>query len=488
MATITFSTGGRRTRGGRGGGEVQGVSSGRVESATGRGEASSSRRHSGRLPRQAYTVPETLASLDTRVTPGGRRVFVALGDRPPEDYLVTTTSWSTIATRTSSSLGQTWAGRQGHPRGHARRSTRVTCPRRRLIYMAAGMTPMDTSMIVAVQASATGGPSRPPHSIRFDWAMAILSVLFVGGLFLDGWAHTHGRVDQSFFTPWHAVFYAGYAAVASVLVVSLLRNYARGYAWRLALPAGYGLSLLGALIFAVGGVTDLIWHTLFGIEAGVEALLSPTHLALALGLGLIASGPVRAAWQRPRPMSGWSVQGPMLLAFTSTLSVFTFFTEYAHPVVYAAAGAGHPHGGAEGPGVSSILLQTGGAHGDNPARRSLWEAAPGSVHVDRHAECRGHGVSQFFRRLPVGVGGGCRGSRADDRRIVCSSVPDHYASCCLAPVRLRCPGHLLPLLFPCAAVVRRYRLVRSPLGRIDHARRYRRLVAQLPPPAAPLIG
>jgi hypothetical protein len=208
-------------------------------------------------------------------------------------------------------------------------------------------------------ASATGGPSRPPHSIRFDWAMAVLSVLFVGGLFLDGWAHTHGRVDQSFFTPWHAVFYAGYAAVASVLVVSLLRNYARGYPWRLALPAGYGLSLVGALIFAVGGVTDLIWHTLFGIEAGVEALLSPTHLALALGLGLIASGPVRAAWQRPGPMSGWADQGPMLLALTSTLSVFSFFTEYAHPVVYAAAGAGHPHGGAEGPGVAGILLQTG---------------------------------------------------------------------------------------------------------------------------------
>lgn len=200
--------------------------------------------------------------------------------------------------------------------------------------------------------------TRSPHSIRFDWAMAILSAVFVGGLFLDGWAHTHGRVDQSFFTPWHAVFYAGYAATASALVASLLRSHAQGYAWQLAVPAGYGLSLLGALIFAVGGVTDLIWHTLFGIEAGVEALLSPTHLVLALGLGLIASGPVRAAWRRPEPASGWTVQGPMVLALTSTLSVLTFFTEYAHPLVYAAAGRGHPYGGAEGLGVASVLLQT----------------------------------------------------------------------------------------------------------------------------------
>jgi hypothetical protein len=36
----------------------------------------------------AYTVPETLASLDSRVTPGERRVFVALRDHLPEDYLV----------------------------------------------------------------------------------------------------------------------------------------------------------------------------------------------------------------------------------------------------------------------------------------------------------------------------------------------------------------------------------------------------------------
>ncbi len=212
--------------------------------------------------------------------------------------------------------------------------------------------------------TVTGGPSvtrqlsRPPHSIGLDWAMAILSALFVGGLFLDGWAHTHGRVDQSFFTPWHAVFYAGYAMTASALVASLLRNHARGCPWQLALPVGYGLSGLGALIFVAGGVTDLIWHTIFGIEAGVEALLSPTHLVLALGLGLIASGPVRAAWRRSEPGLGWAAQGPMLLALTSTLSVLTFFTEYAHPLVYAAAGRGHPHGGAEGLGVASVLLQT----------------------------------------------------------------------------------------------------------------------------------
>lgn len=224
----------------------------------------------------------------------------------------------------------------------------------RVVSPAAG----NASVTVAGRAGATQALSRVSGGIGFDWVMAVLSAVFVGGLFLDGWAHTHGRVDQSFFTPWHAVFYAGYAAVVAALVTSLLRSHARGYPWERALPPGYGLSLLGAFIFAVGGAGDLIWHTLFGIEAGVEALLSPTHLALALGLGLIASGPVRAAWRRPELVSGWAGQGPMLLALTVTLSVLTFFTEYAHPLVYPAAGAGHPYGGSEGLGVASILLQT----------------------------------------------------------------------------------------------------------------------------------
>jgi hypothetical protein len=216
---------------------------------------------------------------------------------------------------------------------------------------------VETSIPVTDRVSTTRPAIRPSGRAGFDWALAVLSATFVGGLFLDGWAHTHGHVDQSFFTPWHAVFYAGYAAVALVLGATLVRNHRRGHAWQEAVPSGYGLSLLGALVFGVGGVGDLIWHTVFGIEVGVDALLSPTHLALAVGLGLISSGPVRAAWRRPESAPGWRAQGPMVLALTATFSVVTFFTEYAHPLVFVAAGVNHPHGGGETIGVASILLQ-----------------------------------------------------------------------------------------------------------------------------------
>ena len=214
-------------------------------------------------------------------------------------------------------------------------------------------------------------PTASTSSGRFDWTMATLSAVFVGGVYLDGWAHTHGQVDQSFFTPWHAVFYAGYVVTAAALVVAWLRGRARGLSSRRAVPGGYELSFVGALVFAVGGLTDLLWHTLYGIEVGVEALLSPTHLILALGLGLIATGSVRAAWRRPgiavrgeaegEPSGymkqGWGTQGPVVLGLLSTFSVLTFFTQYAHPLVFVAAGRGHPFGGAVGLGVASILLQ-----------------------------------------------------------------------------------------------------------------------------------
>ena len=160
----------------------------------------------------------------------------------------------------------------------------------------------------------------------------------MGGLFLDGWAHTHIPQLETFFTPWHAVLYSGYLSVALFLVISLYRNHARGYAWSRALPSGYALSLLGAGIFAVSGVADMIWHILFGIEQNVEALLSPTHLGLATGGILCLSGPLRAAWRRPESATrGWRALLPMLFSVTFIFSVFTFFTEYAHPFVRLTA-------------------------------------------------------------------------------------------------------------------------------------------------------
>jgi hypothetical protein len=135
---------------------------------------------------------------------------------------------------------------------------------------------------------------------RFDWLMIGGSGWIIVGMWLDSWAHHHlPSALETFFTPWHGVLYSGLVATTAVLLVALVRGRLGGVAWRTALPGGYGLSLVGAVMFAAAGLADLAWHTLFGIEADVEALLSPPHLLLALAGILVAGGPLRAAWQRP---------------------------------------------------------------------------------------------------------------------------------------------------------------------------------------------
>jgi WD40 repeat protein len=194
-------------------------------------------------------------------------------------------------------------------------------------------TPSDPSESEAQTTQTTDG--RPQGGPYFDWIIVALSAWWLGGLYLDGWAHRHVPALETFFTPWHAILYSGFAACALALLVTQARNMRHSYRWNKALPAGYGLSLVGAAIFLVAGALDLLWHTLFGIERSVEALLSPTHLLLATGGVLLASGPLRATWCR-LPLGArltWQSGGPALLSLLYCYAALGFFTQYAHPFV-----------------------------------------------------------------------------------------------------------------------------------------------------------
>jgi hypothetical protein len=106
-------------------------------------------------------------------------------------------------------------------------------------------------------------------------------------------------------------------------------------------PAGYGLGLVGAGLFMVGGVADGVWHTLFGIEVGVAALLSPTHLLL-LGGGLcMITSPIRSAWSAPDlpARSPALALLPALWATALTTAVVLFFFQYLSAFVTRAPSA-----------------------------------------------------------------------------------------------------------------------------------------------------
>jgi len=202
----------------------------------------------------------------------------------------------------------------------------------------------------------------PLGGVRFDAIFVVLSAWLLGGLAIDGWAHTHGKVDTSFFTPWHAIFYSGFMAVSLFLFINQWRNISKGFPLRRALPAGYELSLLGAGIFAAGGVGDMIWHTLFGIESELaETLLSPTHLLLAIGMTLITSGPLRTAWFRAGRDASWRTLAPALFSATFVWCILSFFTAFAHPFteIYAIASPWSSNAYlTQNSGVASIILQS----------------------------------------------------------------------------------------------------------------------------------
>ena len=210
-------------------------------------------------------------------------------------------------------------------------------------------------------ATATAAaPTRPRASFGDDLAAALLGTWVVGGLFLDGWAHVNQPDLETFFSPWHGVFYAGFIA-STVVLARLVTRFQRGRFDPALVPAGYGLGLIGAALFVVGGFADGVWHTVFGIEVGVAALLSPSHLLLLVGGLLMVTSPVRSAWSSPslpaRAPAGRLF--PALWATTLTTAVALFFFQYLSAFVTRS-----PSAATEGPegllttitGVASVLV------------------------------------------------------------------------------------------------------------------------------------
>src|SRR6266508_1166429 len=138
---------------------------------------------------------------------------------------------------------------------------------------------------------------------RMSWAedlvTLVLAAWLIGGLFLDGWAHNTRPQLETFFTPWHAVFYSGFISVALWICWSVWR--------RSRVPAGYG-----------------------------PALLSPTHLGLFTGAFLIVTAPLRSQGTDPavgrgrRPSLGQLLPAVGSVALAGSLCAFIFL--YLHPI------------------------------------------------------------------------------------------------------------------------------------------------------------
>lgn len=150
-------------------------------------------------------------------------------------------------------------------------------------------------------------PVRPFSLWREDLVAAVAALSLVLGLFIDGWNHINLQDGAlgSFFTPWHALLYAGFAATAGWVCTRNAHLYvpdrhARPEFHRLlGIPLRYPFAVAGLAIATVGLLGDIAWHTAFGEETGVARVIAPFHLMLFSGAALLIAAPLRSAWHAP---------------------------------------------------------------------------------------------------------------------------------------------------------------------------------------------
>ena len=146
--------------------------------------------------------------------------------------------------------------------------------------------------------------------------MIVSMTWFLVGTWIDASAHSYLNSDlESFFTPWHAVLYSGYAF--SVLCTMYIKNSIKDYK--------LDIGVLGAVVFGIGGGLDLLWHTFLGIEQGVEPLVSPSHLMLFLGAFMMLAYVFAS---RPNKES---LDTPAVITIGAAFSLIIFITQFLHP-------------------------------------------------------------------------------------------------------------------------------------------------------------
>ena len=138
-----------------------------------------------------------------------------------------------------------------------------------------------------------------PH---YDVIILVLGLWCLAGLLIDSFAHIAGAVDDTFFTPWHAIWYSGATAYGAYIFYAVFPEEGKRSLVRNPLKILQEISpehkpgVYGIILFALSGIGDMIWHETLGVESSVDILLSPTHIGLFIGLLMSVTAPMWSAW------------------------------------------------------------------------------------------------------------------------------------------------------------------------------------------------
>ena len=199
------------------------------------------------------------------------------------------------------------------------------------------------------------------YSSSFNFISTFLNLWLLGGLYLDGWAHEHIKEINTFFTPWHGLYYLGFFLVSTNILLFFSLRYLKNRKLSSLYHPQYWPALLGVIVFSISGFGDIVWHEFYGFETSIEALVSPTHLGLYLGMFLIFVCPFYSLIsQHPQPKS-LKYSSSLVLSIAIVFSYMTFLTQYANPLISPFAFNTHQTGYRfyhESIGLVSLFLHT----------------------------------------------------------------------------------------------------------------------------------
>lgn len=122
----------------------------------------------------------------------------------------------------------------------------------------------------------------------------ICFVIAISGALLSMWGASWDitshllRTPETFFTPSHGILYLGVGISLISAVLGLVLFLGKKETRKKSYSLGFKLVIFGAVLQLTAGPGDFFWHELFGIDG----LLSPTHITLALGIITVTVGTI----------------------------------------------------------------------------------------------------------------------------------------------------------------------------------------------------
>lgn len=218
-----------------------------------------------------------------------------------------------------------------------------------------------------------------------DAVVVVLSAWFVLGAYVIAYAYVHdpATVLQATARAGQTIVTAAWSALTLYLFAGFAVGLRAGRAWNRSLPDGQTGTFAAALIFGAAWIVDAaFWSQAFGTSGvGLETLFTPPHLVEITAAAVMVSGPLRAAARR-----GEVAASPVALTSAALLlSVFTFATQFAHPLIDPWPAADYPFRHAaptwlgENMGMAALLAQTAILAGTGLLLNSGFKLRPGSL-------------------------------------------------------------------------------------------------------------